>query len=391
MNATVERPTTLHGRSGIALPRLALLRDYREEDWPSMHLCADMLTEQLRDAERERLALVDVCPPLRRRVQRLPRLGRRRSAFNADRLINRLWDYPRHVRRLAGHADFFHVVDHSYAQLVHAVPAERAGVFCHDLDAFRCLLEPAREPRPRWFRAMARHILAGLKRAAVVFHSTRVVREAIERHQLVDPARLVHAPYGFAPEFGPALSGDHEEAADPAAPYVLHVGSCIPRKRIDVLLDVFARLRDRVPALRLVKVGGEWSAEQRVMLARPGLADAVVHMTDIDRRELAALYRRAGLVMMPSEAEGFGLPVIEALACGAIVLASDLPVLREVGGSGALYAPVGDVAAWTVAALELLRDPGIAGPATERVRWANRFSWRQHARTIVDAYLRLLQ
>jgi glycosyltransferase involved in cell wall biosynthesis len=388
MIATSLRPPAPSKPAAIALPRLALLRDYREEDWPSMQLCADMLAEQLRHAECDRLTLIDVCPPLRRRVQRLPGLGRRRVAFNADRLLNRLWDYPRHMRPLRDAAELFHVADHSYAHLVHAVPAERAGVFCHDLDAFRCLLEPARESRPRWFRAVTRRILAGLQHAALVFHSTRAVRDAIERHGLVDPARLVHAPYGFAPEFHP---GDGEPPAERGAPYILHVGGCIPRKRIDVLLAVFCRLRERLPALRLVKVGGEWTAEQRVTLSRPGLADATTHVTGIDRRELAQLYRRARLVMMPSEAEGFGLPVLEALACGAIVLASDLPVLREVGGDVACYAPMGDVEAWTAAALDLLHDPQSAGPASERVRWADRFSWRQHARTIADAYLGLLR
>jgi glycosyltransferase involved in cell wall biosynthesis len=387
MIATTCRPTTPNSALAAARPRLALLRDFREEDWPSMHLCAEMLAAELRAAEASLLELIDICPPLRRRVQRLPGIGRRRSAFNADRLLNRFWDYPRHVRRIAPAAELFHVADHSYAQLVHAVPAERVGVFCHDLDAFRCLLEPAREPRPRWFRALARRILAGLQNAAVVFHSTHAVRMAIERHGLVDPARLVHAPYGFAPEFRPDEFGDRSHAA----PYVLHVGSCIPRKRIDVLLEVFARLRERLPELRLVKVGGEWTAEQRTLLARPGLADGVVHVTGIDRHGLAALYRQARLVMMPSDAEGFGLPVLEALACGAPVLASGLPVLREVGGTVALYAPVGDIEAWTDTALRLLGDPHPDGAAARRVAWADRFSWRQHARTIADAYRRLLR
>jgi len=368
-------------------PRLALLRDLREEGWPSMDLCADMLAEQLGAAEADRLALLDVCPPMRRRVQRLPGILRRRLAFNADRLLNRMWDYPRHVRKIVNDAELFHVADHSYAQLVHVLPAERAGVFCHDLDAFRCLLEPAREPRPRWFRAMARHILTGLQRAAVVFHSTRAVRDAILRHGIVDSARLVCAPYGFAPEFRP----EPVAGKSAAAPYVLHVGSCIPRKRIDVLLGVFARLRQLLPALRLVKVGGEWTAEQRTLLAQPGMADGIDHVTGIDRHKLAALYRQARLVMMPSEAEGFGLPVLEALACGAIVLASDLPVFREVGGDVACYAPTGNVEAWTARALEILSDPDKAPLPSQRLKWAERFTWRQHARTITDAYMELLR
>src|SRR5205823_211201 len=94
----------------------------------------------------------------------------------------------------------YHVADHSYAHLARALPAGRTGVYCHDVDAFRSLFDP-RERRPAWFRALARHVLSGLQKAAVVFHSTLCVRAELERHGLVDPARLVHAPYGVAPEF----------------------------------------------------------------------------------------------------------------------------------------------------------------------------------------------
>src|SRR5262249_48681405 len=154
--------------------------------------------------------------------------------------------------------DLFHVVDHSYAQLLHGLPAERSGVFCHDLDTFRCLLQPEQEPRPRWFRLATRHILRGLQKAAVVFHTTTAVRREIERRGLLAPARLVQAPPGVAPEFTPEPTHP-DSAADflavlGDAPFLLHVGRCVPRKRLDVLLDVFAAVRAHYPELRLVQV-----------------------------------------------------------------------------------------------------------------------------------------
>ena len=92
---------------------------------------------------------------------------------------------------------------------------------------------------------------------------------------------------------------------------------------------------------------------------------------------------------MPSEAEGFGLPVIEALACGAAVVASDLPVLREVGGAAVTYRPVGDVPAWAEAVTRTLADPGAAPPREVRLAQAARYSWAEHARVIAAAYARL--
>jgi glycosyltransferase involved in cell wall biosynthesis len=374
--------------------RLAVVRDYPEEGWPSMDLAGEMLLQELGGGIAGPLQAREICPPFRRRAGRLPLLGPHPMAFNADRLVNRFWDYPRHLWRRRGDYDLFHVVDHSYAHLVHDLPARRTGVYCHDLDTFRCLLEPHRDPRPRWFRALVRRALAGLQRAAVVFHSTQIVRREIERHRLVDPAHLVCAPYGVSPEFTP-------DAADPeplpapvaalaGAPFLLHVGSCIPRKRIDVLLDVFAAVRRQVPGLRLVKVGCDWSRAQRERIDRLGLAADIVPLHGLSRCEIAALYRAAAVVLLPSEAEGFGLPVIEALACGGRVIASDLPVLHEVGGAAAVYCPVGDVAAWAEAVSRLVTDPAAAPERAARLAQASRYTWASHARVIVEAYRRLL-
>jgi glycosyltransferase involved in cell wall biosynthesis len=360
----------------VLSPRLAIVPDFLEEGWPSMDLVLEMLLRGVPSAVR-------MGPPFRRRLTRLPWLGRKRVAFNADRLLNRHLDLPRYLRRRAADFDLFHVVDHTYAHAVHALPADRTGVFCHDLDAFRCLLEPDREPRPAWFRALARRTLTGLQKAAIVFHSTSAVREQVERRGLVDPARFVHAPYGVSPEFtaaGPAEGGP---------PYLLHVGTCIPRKRIDVLLDVLASARARRPDLRLVKVGGEWSPEQRGRIERPGLGGAIEHRVNLDRGEIARYYRGAALVLLPSEAEGFGLPVTEALACGAAVVASDLPTLREVGGDAVVYRPVGDVAAWAETVIDLLDHPGRAPSREARLQRAASFTWAAHAATITAAYRRL--
>ena len=149
--------------------RLCLLADPPGEGWPSMDLVAEMLERGLtHSVDGPRFGEVTrVAPPLPRVVRRLPKMGARNAAFNVDRMLTRFGLYPLEALRLRSRADLFHVADHTYAQLVHALPSEYTGVYCHDIDAFRSLVEPGKDARPAWFRAMARVQLAGMQRAAV--------------------------------------------------------------------------------------------------------------------------------------------------------------------------------------------------------------------------------
>ena len=117
--------------------RVALIADFIEESWPSMDLVANMLFDRLTSEHGSTFAVELIRPPMRRRASRLPGTRGSRAAFTVDRFTNRLWDYPREMRSLAARFDLFHIVDHSYSQLVHRLPASCTLVTCHDLDTFR--------------------------------------------------------------------------------------------------------------------------------------------------------------------------------------------------------------------------------------------------------------
>lgn len=375
-------------------PRLALLADFPEEGWHSMDLCAEMLMTTLRASRGQELQVGSISPRFVRRFGRAPLLGTRALGVNADRLLNRMWDYPRWLRRRRRGYDYFHLCDHSYSQLVHELPPGRTGVFCHDLDTFTCILQPGRERRPFWFRAMTRRIFSGMQKAALVFHTTQAVRAEILESGMIDPKRLVQAPLGVAREFTASPARAEPECPNITSglcgrPYVLHVGSCIARKRIDVLLDAFARARSRRNDLCLVKAGGDWSPNQREQIRSLELEPAIFHFRGLSRSRLAELYRQASAVLAPSEKEGFGLTVIEALACGAPVIASDIPALHESGGAAAIYVPVGAVDAWADAIVAVVDKPNAAPAREARLRQAAQFSWDRHARIIADAYLNM--
>ncbi|WP_016951908.1 glycosyltransferase [Anabaena sp. PCC 7108] len=376
--------------------RLAVIRDYSEENWHSMDLCAQMLIKQLQTDYNTSIQSIEVLPKFKSRCQQIPWIGKQHFAYNADRLLNRFWDYPQYLKPKVTDFDFYHIADHSYAHLAHVLPPERTGVYCHDLDAFRSLLDPEREPRPAWYQAMSQRILDGLQSCAIVFYSTAEVRKQIEHYQLVKPSRLISAPLGIASEFSintEKVSNSNQERLEIAkigtAPFLLHVGSCIPRKRIDILLEVFARVKVTHPELQLVKVSGEWTQSQQEQIAQLNISKSIIHLHGLQRSTIAALYQRASAVLLTSEAEGFGLPVIEALACGAIVVASDIPVLREVGGQGVIYCPTGDVSAWVEKIVQLLSNPTSAPVINIRLNQAQRYSWSNHAQIIAQSYIKL--
>ena len=374
--------------------RLAIIPDYREEDWPSMDLCADMLTKYLQKEHNTVFDVQSICPPFSWRIKHIPKLGEKGFAYNSDRLLNRFWDYPQYLKKKVNEFDLFHVSDHSYAQLVHVLPPERTGVFCHDIDAFRSLLEPTIEPRPAWYRAMSQRILTGLQKATVVFYTTTEVKNQIEHYNLLESSRLIKAPLGISSEFSLIDQANQATERDilkqvGETPFLLHVGSCIPRKRIDILLEVFAEVRKSHPELRLVKVSGDWTNDQLAQINQLGLEQSIVYLKGLTRSQIATLYQKATLVLLTSEAEGFGLPVIEALACGAIIVASDIPVLREVGGLAATYCPVGNISTWVKTVDQLVINPNYSPELEIRLAQAQKYSWSTHANIIAEAYLNL--
>jgi glycosyltransferase involved in cell wall biosynthesis len=374
--------------------RVGVVCDFVEEGWASMDLVGEMLVRELQGMDPGLVAATPLRPAMIRAATRIPALRGVRAALNADRLANRHLRYPAWLRRHRRAHDVFHVVDHSYAHLVHSFPAGRTLVTCHDLDAFRCLLDPAGDPRGAPFRAMTRRILAGLQAAGRVVCDSRAVADELLAHGIVERGRVEVVPLGVSPEFSPSPDPEADREAERllgprgAAMELVNVGSTVPRKRIDLLLRVFAAVRGELP-VRLVRAGGPFTPPQRQLARRLGVEGEVAVLPFLDRRVLAAVYRRAALVLQPSEREGFGLPLVEALACGARVVASDLPVLREVGGGAVTFAAAGDEAAWTDAVLARLREP--RGGCDAGVRHARAFSWAEYGARMLSLYRSVLR
>ena len=382
--------------TGLSLSgRVAILHDMVEEGWPSMDQMGELLTARL-PAFAPRLQITPVRHPLVRVASRGP-LGRHAAPFFADRLLNRMVLYPRRVRRtVRGRFDVYHVIDHSYAQLALDLPGPSTVITCHDVDAFRSLVEPDAEPRPAWFRMLARRVLQGLRSARVVVCGSSAARDDLARFGLVAPSALRVVANGIDPALlEPATPAAHRRAAELLPPQrgvvdLLHVGSDIPRKRLDRLIDLAGALHSRGHRIRLVRVGSPLRADTRRRAHDASFGD-LVELPFLDRGVLRAIYERSRMLLMTSDREGYGLPVLEAFAAGTPVVASDIPALRESsGGLAACVAPE-PLDGWIDAVERVLAASDVDGreAAVRRARAAS-CTWDHHVRGLLPIYAELL-
>ena len=272
---------------------------------------------------------------------------------------------------------------------------------CHDLDTFRSVLDPELEPRSALFRAMTRHILDGLRQAGHVACDSDATRDALVAKAGIAAERTTRRAQRSASELHARRRTGGRHRRRPAARAARGDSSICctsaARSRASASTCCCAcstRCASAHRQLRLVRVGGPFTAAQQALVRELGLGDAVVVLPALDRSTLAAVYRRSALLLMPSEREGFGLPVLEALACGTPVVASDIPALREVGGFAAVYCPLDDIGAWHSAVTRLL-DERSQQPAqwTLRreagIRRAAAFSWSRYASDVATIYARV--
>ena len=229
---------------------------------------------------------------------------------------------------------------------------------------------------------------------AIVTPSQATARD-VSRIAGVDAERVTVIPHGVAAVFSPPAPSVVDETRRRLGitrPYILSAGTLDPRKRPEVLASLTAEVRRRHD-VELVITGeqGVYAPQVRAAVARRGLEPHTRLLGHVATVDLACLYAAAGCVVIASEYEGFGLPLLEALACGGPVVAFDGSSLAEAGGDGAVLIPDGDTAALTAAVLRVLDDtPDERSARVARGRaWASPFTWERSARSHLALYERL--
>lgn len=315
----------------------------------------------------------------------LPAGVRDRSRPAPARLLQEVWsrtEWPT-VTSLIGRVDVFHGTN-----FVLPPPGRAAGVvtvhdlaFLHAPDTVSATSQRLRDLVPR-----------ALSRAAVVCTPSRAVAEEITEAFGLSADRIQVTPLGVDRGWAATPAPDPGWLAGAGLPerYVLFVGTIEPRKMLPTLIDAKRSLMG-TPAgeVPLVLLGPAGWGPQLDLTGIP--ADHVVATGWRDDDDVRRIVAGAAVLAFPSAAEGFGLPPLEAFAAGVPVVASDLPVTREVLGDDpdrATLVPPGDAPALAAALHDRLARPDPVGAASSRRAWAQRFSWARTAATTVRAYER---
>jgi glycosyltransferase involved in cell wall biosynthesis len=247
--------------------------------------------------------------------------------------------------------------------------------------------------RGRWFHRFG--FAAVARRADVVIAPTQAAADEITQRTSIRSDRIRIVPHGVTQErVGDDVVEATRRALDLDAPYVLWVGTLEPRKNLPALVRAFAEVVRAVDLPhRLVVVGSKGWLHTVNELRGPAreLGDRILVTDPVPEDVLLALYRGADLLAFPSLHEGFGLPVLEAMAQETAVVCSDIPVLHEVAGDTAIFVPPRDVAAWGAVLVDLLRDDATRDELAKagHARAAS-FTWQRCAQRTRHVYRQVL-
>jgi len=260
----------------------------------------------------------------------------------------------------------------------------------HDLIPLKFPDHAPRARKSRFLWLYRRLVQETVRRADAVIVPSRATRDDVLRILAVPGAaeKITVIPEAPPPGFAPA------PAQRSTTPLVLYVGRRDPYKNLPLLVEAFARVRRHVPEARLEVVGPRDPRypEPEIRARELGVADAIAWLGHLPDSGLLAAYRRAHVFVLPSRYEGFGLPVLEAMACGCPVVCSRAGALPEAAGEAALYVDPLTAENLAAAICRILQQPELAARLVEAGRkQAARFSWDRTARQTREVYQRLIR
>lgn len=315
-----------------------------------------------------------------------------------QKYYQRYWCYPRSLRDLK--VDVAHIIDHSDGYLVHQL--RRLGiptvVTCHDIINWI---------RPDWFHGRAKlplvsmatwkYAIQGMTQADHIFTASHYTAKDLTRHLGIPPQQLtvthngVNTALKALPQAERLSLRQRYGLIEPTC-CLLNVGSNNPRKNLEGILNAMVCLRDRALPVHFWKVGGDFTPAQWQFIQDHGLGQQITYLGQPGIDTLNQIYSAADVLLAPSIYEGFGLTVLEAMACGTPVVTANTTALPEVAGDAALMVDPLDSEAIAQGVQRLWNDLDLRETLVERgLDRIKIFTWEKTAEKIADAYQDVLK
>jgi len=378
------------------MPHVLLVPDLPLEHWPSMDRYAHRLFNALKQAGSDvELSLANdideerPAPLIRSSTPHDLPVNPKFGWQDLRRHYTRYRTYPRRVRHMQ--ADVMHVLDHSYAHMIRAKRNAASIVSVHDMMPVLAVQRKATRIREHVQHRALQWILNNLRQADGYIVATEWMREQLSEW-LGSGDNIFVVPYGVDERFfnEPTESPDSTRqrwGIPPNSFVVLHIGSVGPRKNFNTVIAAVDGLGRAGLDARLLQVGGNLSREQLAEVEARDLKDHVTTLGVTNESELRAAYRAANVLLFPSLYEGFGSPVLEAMASELPVISSGAGGLTEVGGDAAVVVGGREVEPYVKAIERIHNDEAMRKELIRKgVENARKYTWPEAARKAAAVY-----
>ncbi|MBW4630301.1 MAG: glycosyltransferase family 4 protein [Brasilonema octagenarum HA4186-MV1] len=352
---------------------------------PSMDVYADNIISGLRSV-RPNWEIVDLKPqPVDRKSRSL--------LLRVWKYYERFWRFPQQVQQQV--ADIFHIIDPSEAHITYWLKKKNKAVVvtCHDLVNFYSHdnLQGSVE-LPFLSRGMWIHAVKGMKYADHVVAVSSATAKDTTQIMDIEPARISVIPNAVEAAFQPlpkeqAKSLRQKYGISPETVCLLNVGSNHPRKNLSTILKVIETLQQRGLSIHLWKVGADFTDEQKIFIKTQGLENHISYLGKPDKSTLIQIYNAADMLIAPSLHEGFGITLLEAMACGIPVITSKVSAMPEVVGEAGVLVDPNDYQAIADAVCHLHNHPDYYQELVNKgLARAKLFTWEKAGEQIAEIY-----
>lgn len=281
-------------------------------------------------------------------------------------------------------SDVIHITSQEYAYLGLMLPKSKLCITCHDLFP----ITKERE-RARWnYQARIRLGLTGLRRARIVLVNSEYTKKQLLKHGVKED-RITITGMGYDPtKYRPLDGKEFRKKHHLEGKIILHVGSEIPRKNLPTLLKAVAKTKNAT----FVRIGTpqDKTARKELQALASKLGVKVKFLDHIPEKELPLAYNAADVLAFPSLFEGFGMPIIEAMACGCPVVTSDAPGTKETAGGAAKLCDPHNPDSIAKAIIEVLKNKRAREYLVQKgLKRAKKYTWNKVVQRTKQAYQKI--